>query len=220
MHSRRAPLHSFLFSLLLAPALLAAKPPVEPLERLAITPTDTAVVRVDSTVDRTGLIPTRKMRAAPSPAAQVAAKFHPAFAEAIRRAARNVEVVATPDPSPDSARYELSLTSLTFSQATVGVARRFHPPTPPSYDPATGEMNPGERKGYAEGPGRETTLTAQAQWVIRDRNTGVPAGKSGAARGAASGSASTRGEIGTSQWDEAARELAKDILRQSNFAPF
>lgn len=224
-------------------AALAANP--APADLLLVWPLDTAVVSIDSSVS-TAVLTTGKAarRAAPSPALLVAREFHPRFGAAIAHAARRVEVVdssaANPDPlrvfenvrlkpaggdsvtfslpvvpDADSARYALVLGALSFSRMTKTVARRFVEPSPPKFDPATGEMTPGRHKGYSEGPGRMTTLAARASWVVWDRDAGVAL-----AVGTATGSASFRGEARRPDWDEAARELAKDLLRQTPFTPF
>ncbi len=112
------------------------------------------------------------------------------------------------------------LKSLKFTQSSTSVPRRFVAPTAPAFDPATGTMNPGNRKGYAEGPGLVTTLTAHAEWVIWDNTAGVNGQPRAAARGTATGEAAYRGTAGKSQWEETARELAKAILKQTAFSPF
>jgi hypothetical protein len=205
-----------LFPLLaLSTSLFAAPPP----DLLFVGPLDTAVVRLDSGVDASVLASAKASRRPLSEAALIARNFHPKFGEAVSRAARKVEVIdssgALSSRDPDSSRYVLVLKALSFSRSSVNVPRRYHPPTPPVFDPATGSMNPGNRKGYAEGPGRVTTLNARAQWVLWDN-----AARSPAARGTASGSSSYRGEAGKGQWEEAARELAKDVLKQTGFSPF
>jgi hypothetical protein len=206
----------FLYLLIVSTSLFA-KP--APLELLFVGPLDTTVVTLDSTVDASPLASAKALRRAPSEASLVARKFYPVFGLAVATAARKVEVIdssAASTPSdPDSSRYTLVLKALRFTQSSTSVPRRFVPPTPPAFDPATGVMNPGNRKGYAEGPGRVTTLTARAQWILLDNTSRAPA-----ARGTATGESSFRGTAGKSQWDEAARELAKDILKQTAFTPF
>jgi hypothetical protein len=206
---------AFLPLLILSTALLAAPVP----DLLFVGPLDTAVVRVGSTLDASVLASPKPSRLPPSPAALVARHFHPRFGEAVGMAARKVGVIdssaALSARDPDSSRYVLLLKSLSFSESSVTVPRRYLPPTPPVFDPATGAMSPGNRKGYSEGPGRVTTLTARAQWIVWDNVARAPA-----ARGTASGASSYRGAAGKSQWDEAARELAKAILRQTAFSPF
>jgi hypothetical protein len=186
----------------------------------------------------------RHSRSTPSPASRIARNFYPRFGTAIAHAARKVDVVdssaadlgllslfeevrlrlpsgdsaafALPVAADaDSARYGLVLGRITFSATTKTVARRFVEPTPPDFDPATGEMTPGRHKGYSEGPGKMTTMKARAIWVLWDRDAGVPV-----ASGKASAAASFRGNARTPDWDEVAQELAKDVLRQTPFTPF
>lgn len=205
-----------LWPLLCLSSLLLASPVPD---LLFVGPLDTAVLRVDSALDASVLASPKASRRPPSPAALVARHFHPRFGEAMGMAARRVEVIdssaALSARDPDSSRYVLLLKSLSFSESSVNVPRRYLPPTPPVFDPATGVMNPGNRKGYSEGPGRVNTLTARAQWVLWDNVARAPA-----ARGTASGASSYRGAAGKGQWDEAARELAKAVLRQTAFSPF
>ena len=215
-------MHRPFLSLILLPlSLLSAKTGYPVPDLLFVGPLDTAVVRVDSTVDASVLASSKTRRQAPSDAALIARKFYPSFGGAVALAARKVEVIdssaaAPASPSnPDSARYLLVIQALSFSQSSVNVPRRYLPPTPPAFDPATGEMKPGNRKGYAEGPGRVTTLTARAQWVLWDNTA-----RATAARGTATGESSYRGSAGKAQWDETARELAKALLRQTAFTPF
>jgi len=216
-------LRLFPASLLLATALFA-KTPENPPELLYIGPVDTAQITVDSSVDANVLVSAKVLRRKPSAAAIVAKKWYPVFGAAMTMAARTVEVIdssaAARVTGNDSARYFLVLSGLTITQTTKSVPRRFVPPTQPEFDPTTGVMNPGDRKGHAEGPGRETSLTASAQWILWDNTKRVNGVVSPAARGAASGTSTFRGSTGKSQWDEAARELAKDILRQTPFSPF
>lgn len=226
---------------------LSAKPAAVPQDLLIVWPLDTAVVSIDSSVATEALNPgrtARHPRSSPSPAALVAREFHPRFGAAVAHAARQVEVVdssAAPSqllslfevvrlrlPSgdtaafalpvvadADSARFALVLGKLSVTTSNKTVARRFVEPSPAGFDPATGEMTPGRHKGYSEGPGKMTTLTARATWVIWDRNAGVPV-----ALGKATAASSFRGASRKPDWDEVARELAKDVLRQSPFTPF
>jgi hypothetical protein len=186
----------------------------------------------------------RHIRSAPSPALRISRNFYPRFGAAVAHAAREVEVVdssgadlgrlplfeeirlrlpggdsalfALPVAADaDSARYALVLGRLAFSATTKTVARRFVEPTPPDFDPATGEMTPGRHKGYSEGPGKMTTLKARATWLVWDRNAGVAV-----ASGKATAAASFRGEARKPDWEEVAQELAKDVLRQTPFTPF
>jgi hypothetical protein len=222
---------SFLSRMFFSAALMAfpaaAKTPRTLPELLFVGPLDTAVVTVDSIADASVLASSATLRHAPSDAALIARKFYPAFGAAISMAARKVEVIDSSAgaprsvSNPDSARYVLTVSALAFSESWKNVPRRYMPPTPPAFDPATGTMNPGNRKGYAEGPGRVSTLTARAQWVLWDNSVRVNGSASAAARGTAVGESSYRGaSAGKAQWDEAARELAKAILKQTAFAPF
>lgn len=211
-------------ALLFLAATLSAKTSETPPDQLYLGPVDTAQITVDSSADATVLVSAKVLRRNPSAAAIVAKKWYPVFGAAVTMAARKVEVIdssaAGSVTATDSARYTLVLSGLTITQNTKSVPRRFVPPTPPEYDPTTGIMNPGDRKGHAEGPGRETSLTASAQWILWDNTKRVNGVVSPAARGAASGTSTFRGSTGKSQWDEAARELAKDVLRQTPFTPF
>jgi hypothetical protein len=232
---------------LLLPVLLSATAAAElsDSDLLIVWPLDTAVVQLDSGVPTEPLLGERNKRRAPSSAFRIAREFHPRFGAAVALAARNVGVIDSsaagaevlslgervrlPDTAAgtiltfdlpvaadaDSARYALVFGSLAITQESKSVARRFVPPSPPGFDPATGQMTPGLRSGYMEGPGLMTTLTATAAWVIWDRDAGVAV-----AHGTAVGNSSFRGDARRSNWDEAARELAKDVLRQTPFSPF
>jgi hypothetical protein len=113
----------------------------------------------------------------------------------------------------DSSRYVLVIGALSFSSKSRTVGRRFVPPSPPGIDPVTGEMTPGLHKGYPEGPGLMTTLTATAAWVIWDR------GKNAAhAVGRDSGASTFRGEARPAHWHEASRNLAAAIRGKAGFA--
>lgn len=188
---------------------------------LIVAPLDTAVVTVDPLVATTALAdrePSTR-RAAPSPALSVARAFHPRFGETVARAARRVEVIDSsaarlPLLDPDSSRFSLTVTGLAFTQSTRTVARRTVPPSPPGFDPATGEMTPGVRRAYTEGPGLVTTLTVTATWVVRDRD-----GDSTRAAGTTSGASEFRGDARRSDWDKAARDLALNVLRRTPFSP-
>jgi hypothetical protein len=233
----------FFLSLILLLGVFLSASAKTPIEALLVAPLDTLAVRLDSTVDATALANASARRKAPSGPALVARTFHPAFGAAIALAARKVEVLdssaaaapgaprllrfsldktsgdsltfAVPVLPADSARYVLVLGRLAFSQATVSVPRRYLPPTEPAFDPATGTLTPGNRKGYAEGPGRVTTLTARAHWLIWDNTTQAPA-----VRGVAAGESSFRGSAGKNHWEKAARELAKSLLKQTDYSPF
>jgi hypothetical protein len=204
--------------LLLAAAGISAAPR----ERLRVLPLDTTVFVLDTGISTSALIPENddlSSDAEPvSHAALITKEFHPRFAAAVARAARRVDVVVFARMANDSARYALRLDSLAFSLRSRIVGRRFVPPSQPEFDPATGEMTPGERRGHAEGPGREHTLTATAKWVLWDR-----AGDSALAVGIAAGAASFRGDsddVRREHWSKAARELAKSVLRGTPFSPF
>ncbi len=199
-----ARLHGFLFLLAVSTAHPA---PESALDRLRVASLDTSVVGSDSAFSAAP--PADGEGETPSLAAFVADAFHPRFAATVARAARGVR------PARDTnARYVLSLDSLAFSTRSRAVARRFVPPSPPGFDPATGEATPGERRGRVEGPGLMNTLTATARWTLWDR-----AGDSAAARGIATGSSSFRAEARRGDWEAAARELALAVLRETPFAP-
>jgi hypothetical protein len=205
--------------LLLAAAGISAAPR----ERLRVLPLDTTVVVLDTGISTLALIPENddlSSDAEPvSHAVLISKEFHPRFAMAVARAARRVDVVVFAHAAGDtSSRYELRLDSLGFSQRTRAVGRRFVPPSQPEFDPATGEMTPGERRGHAEGPGRVTTLAATAKWVLWNR-----AGDSALTTGISTGAASFRGDsddVRREHWSKAARELAKSVLRGTPFSPF
>lgn len=178
---------------------------------LRVLPLDTLVVTLDSGLSASAL-EREEDAGSPSSAALVARAFHPRFASAVARAARRVDVVR---PADSSARYALRLDSLGFSLRARTVGRRFVPPTPPGFDPATGEMSPGERSGHVEGPGWVNTLSATAKWTLRDREA-----DSVLAHGTSTGAASFRGDAGRDDWNRAARELAKAVLRGTPFSPY
>ncbi len=242
-------IQSLLIAILFPLAAGSASAGGTPPDLLLVWPLDTAIVSLDSSVSTDVLTegltagkPARLSRS--SPALLVTRAFHPRFGEAIAHAARKVDVVdssaanaslwsvaeevrvrlANGDSATfalpvaadaDSARYAMVLGRLAFSERTKTMGRRFLEPTPPGFDPATGEMTPGRHKGYSEGPGKWTTLTAKTVWLIWDRNAGVPV-----VAGTATASALFRGSARKSDWDEVARELAKDLLRQTPFTPF
>jgi hypothetical protein len=187
---------------------------------LFVPPLDTTAVVVDSTVSVAALESAKAARRnAPSPAALVAREVYPHFGAALARAARGVEVIdssaAASQGDPDSSRFRLVIQSFEVSQASRTVARRTVPPSPPGFDPATGEMTPGVRRAYSEGPGKMTTLTATAAWHLWDL-----AGDSVLASGKASGATVFRGDAQRKNWNEAARELAMSLLQQTKFSPF
>jgi hypothetical protein len=185
--------------------------------------------------------PEAKARRGKSPRARVARAFHPVFGGAIARAARKVEVIDSsaatpvpharrlllrrgardsvlfplPAPPADSARYALVVGELGLSERSENLPRRFVPPKPSEFDPATGTLEPGIRKGYMEGPGLFTHLQARAEWVIWDFRAERIVG-----RGTASGLATVRGEPTRAQWEELARDLAKSVLRETAFSPW
>jgi hypothetical protein len=213
--------HHTLLVLAAVAALPATSAPAADL--LIVRPLDTAAITIDSGLSFAALAGENNARRnAASPAALAARVFHPHFGAAFARAARRIEVIdssAAPAPfdDPDSSRFRLVVTSLRFTQATRAVARRTVPPSPPGFDPTTGQMTPGVRRAYSEGPGLMTTLTATAAWVIRDVH-----GDSTFRAGEAAGSASFRGDAHDARradWDKAARDLALDLLRRTPFAP-
>jgi hypothetical protein len=180
-------------------------------EKLRVLALDTAVVRAD-----TGFAATAARLYAPEApdsglGAIVAQAFHPRFADAVTRAARRVVVAPAKDTG---SRYTLRIDSLALSTRSRATGRRFVPPSPPEYDPATGEMSPGDRSGRMEGPGWTGTLSAVARWTLWDR-----AGDSALARGTSTGTSTYRGEAGRGDVDRAARELAKAVLRATPFSP-
>lgn len=235
-------IHLSLLSLLIAvPATFA-----EEFILLWIPPLDTAIVSLDDAADPgAALHQGTTRRGAPSAALLIAREFYPRFGAAVRLATREAEAVdssaaspetlfgarllrlAAPDgdgdslsfrlppPDADSSRYVLLTGHLGFSLESRNMPRRFVPPSPPAFDPATGRIEPGVRKGYTEGAGIMNTLTAAAAWLIWDREQDAIL-----AYGTASGSASFRRDARRDNWNEAARELAKDVLRQTPFSPF
>jgi hypothetical protein len=199
---------AFPAAFLLAAAAFASGPG----EKLLVLPLDTAAVFIDSGLATLALVHEDDTPALAAPRALIARRFYPTFTTAVSRAARRVDVARFPD---SSARYVLRIDSLGFSRRTRTVGRRFVPPSPPEFDPATGEMSAGDRTGHAEGPGWMNTLTATAKWNLWDR-----ARDSSVARGVSSGASEFRGDATREAWNAAARELAKAILRGTPFSPF
>jgi hypothetical protein len=209
------------FTLLLCSTVLASTATEKPPASLFLPPLDTTVVKLDSSVSTATLAEEKVRRNGPSPSALVAQQFYPRFGAAFALAIRHAEVVdssAAGSNGFDTARtapdYTLAIGYLSLAQTSKTVARQFVAPSPPAFDPATGQMTPGLHRGYSEGPGIVSTLTATVAWTIRDR-----AADTALAHGTAVGSASFRGEARKAHWDEAARELAKNILYQTRFAP-
>jgi hypothetical protein len=202
---------AFRASLLLAGAFVAV-PAMAAGEKLLVLPLDTTAVFIDSGLATSALIHEDDAPALTAPKGLIARKFQPRFATAVMHAARRVDVARFPD---SSARYVLRIDSLGFSQKTRAVGRRFVPPSAPEFDPATGEMSPGDRTGHAEGPGWMNTLTATAKWKLWDR-----ARDSAVAQGVGAGASEFRGDAQRENWNIAARELAKAVLRETPFSPF
>jgi hypothetical protein len=217
MRSHVAPRAAPIALLTLLASLGAAQP------RLLVWPLDTAGVTVGEGVDLAVFVNGKSARATReklAPKSLVAARFFPAFGDAVAHAARDVHVAdssaaarVTPEDHA-AADYMLVVRPLEISQESRTVARRSRAPEPPGFDPATGEMTPGTRWPISEGPGLMTTLTARAGWVLWDR-----AADTALAHGTAKGASSFRDEVGKAHWNEAARELAKDLLYQTRFAP-
>ncbi len=189
--------------LLAALAAAQAAPGPEPLP-LRVLPPDTNIVAFDSAA--AAAIPEEERGDA---RAWIVRTFQPRFEAVVARAARGAKVTGD-----SAARLHLRLDSLAFSLRARMVARRSIPPSSPGFDPATGEATPGQRHGRVEGPGWVNELSAAARWTLWDRE-----GDSALARGTASGSASFRGDARRGDWEEAARELAIEILRGTPFAP-
>jgi len=206
-----APRLAILLAVVAATATAATAATATSSEKLFVLPLDTGVVALDSGLT-TAALTREEDTGSFSPLALVARAFQPRFAAAVARAARRVDAVRSAD---SSVRYELRLDSLGFSLRTRLAGRRFVPPSPPAFDPATNEMSPGDRSGHAEGPGWMSTLTATAAWTLRDR-----AGDSVLARGTSAGAASFRGDARREDWNRAARELAKAVLRGTPFSPY
>lgn len=204
-------MHSLSRSLALLLPVLSGTIPVAA-ERLRVLPLDTAVVRVDTAfAAATDLFRSENDSSATSPRAFVARVFHPRFAAAVARAARRVVVAPETDTA---ARYALRIDSIGFSVSARAMGRRFVPPSPPEFDPATGEMSPGDRSGRMEGPGWMNTLSAVARWTLWDR-----VGDSALEHGTSTGSATYRGDAQRGDADLAARVLAKAVLRATPFSP-
>lgn len=196
--------------------LLGLSAPFARAESLRVPPLDGAVVRADSgfAAAAASLLASGEDTSRPSNSgvgARVVHAFHPPFSGAVARAARRVKVSTAQDTL---ARYALRIDSLSLSVRKRATGRRFVPPSPPEFDPATGEMSPGDRSGRMEGPGWTGTLSAVAQWTLWDRG-----GDSAVARGISMGASSFRGDAGRGDLDRAARELAKAVLRATPFAP-
>ncbi len=222
------------------PALLltALAPQAQEHDLMWVPPLDTSGIVFADRADPVAVFHRGPARTAPSPALLVAREFQPRFGAAIALASRNVDVIDSsaaslepldgarelesgaatfrlPAADADSSRYVLLIGSLDFSFESRNMPRRYVRPTPPSFDPATGQLEPGIRKGYTEGAGIMNTLSVTATWMIRDN-----AGDSVLAHGTASGSSTFRRDARSANWAEAARELAKDVLRQTPFTPF
>jgi hypothetical protein len=212
------PMHFALPLTQLAFALSTAASPLPAL--LIVHPLDTAVVTLDSGLSVAALAGDKPSRRnAPSPALLVVRRFHPAFGAAIAHAARRIEVIDSstariPLVDPDSSRLSLVVDALSCAQTTRTVGRRTVPPSPPGFDPTTGAMTPGVRRAYSEGPGLMTTLTATATWRIHDRE-----GDSTVLSGRATGATTFRGAPRRSDWEQAARTLALQVLSQTPFSP-
>jgi hypothetical protein len=109
----------------------------------------------------------------------------------------------------------LVLERLELRESEESLPRRFVPPRDPEFDPTTGTLEAGNRKGYLEGPGLFTRLEARAEWKVWDA-----ARRTVAHRGVASGLATVRGEPARAQWEELARDLAKSVLKATAFSPW
>lgn len=223
-------------------SLTAARAPEE---ALYLPPLDPSVVDLDSSLRSETLehLDDASPRAARGASAQARAAraFYPVFGAAVARAARKVEVIDSsagtfapparrlllrrgpgdstayplPAPTADSARFTLVVGALRVTELHENLPRRFVPPKEPEFDPTTGVLDPGHRRGYAEGPGLFTHLQARAEWLVWDARLGAVAH-----RGTASGLATVRGEPARAQWEELARDLAKGVLRSTPFSPW
>jgi hypothetical protein len=211
---------------------------------LIVWPIDSTEITIDNSVSTAALLTQNSRRRGDDLPVELVARSFTLFGDALSRAARNVDVIdssAAPlsrlfpnrivtaysaesgtlafslprQRDAESARYALVLRQLSFSQETRTVARRTVAPSPPGFDPATGMLTPGIRRAYTEGPGRITTLTVKRRWLIWDYST-----EAALLVGTAQGTSSFRGDARRSNWDEAVRALAKDLLRQTNFSPF
>lgn len=152
-------------------------------------------------------------------AVRVRREFHPVFGQAVATAARRVRVAVRDADAPgsaaaDSVRYLLTVESLAITGVERAAPRRFVPPEPAGFDPATGRMTTGSRHGRTEGPGLATTVTARAVWSLRDL-----AADSLSLRGEAEAHVRFRREAGRDDWNRIARDLALDLLRRTPFAP-
>src|SRR5215217_1106366 len=230
----------------LAASIFAAAPGAAPVEALYLSPLDTAVVTLDSSLRRESLDaldapPSGALarRASTTPEGQVARSFHPLFGEAIARAARKVEAIdstsAGPRPAPRSLRFARGRDTLLFRfPAPVADSARYllvvgSLTLKESYEHSARRFVPPTEPEFDPTMGAVRPGNRKGYIEGPGRFTRLEARAewliwdevTGTAtrRGVATGKASARGEPTRAQWEELARALAKDVLKRTAFSP-